>query len=127
MPKNSIKGEWYANKEIVSSVLTSNSFRGGWSINFDELSRITNNHPEFLASVKEFAEKDLQFVDNAQVHRTIYIERDGQPEQEHISIVFDVCDIYIKIFSCTTDHEKYPYVFKESFNKSYVWSMSTML
>ncbi|MCP1312069.1 hypothetical protein [Paenibacillus tyrfis] len=131
MPKNSIAGEWYAEKEIVKGVLTGEAGKSGsWEIDFNELSRITNGHPEFLSKVKEFAEKDLSWVYNAQVHRTKYpADKFRKEASEHISVVFDVGDTYIKIISCNINYKdsNEPYVLDTSYNKSYVWSMATML
>ncbi|MCP1312109.1 hypothetical protein [Paenibacillus tyrfis] len=116
MPKNSIAGEWYAEKEIVNGVLTGEAGRSGsW---------------EILSKVKEFAEKDLSWVYNAQVHRTIYpADKFRKEASEHISVVFDVGDTYIKIISCNINYKdsNEPYVLDTSYNKSYVWSMATML
>lgn len=126
MPKNSVRGEWYAQKESVKGILSGRAGRTGWEINFDGLSKITNGHTEFLEKVKLFADKDWDVVYNAAVYRSF--SDDGRGNQsENIAIVFDVMDTYIKIISCRVDHEQQPYVFEESFNKSYVWSMATML
>ncbi|CAH8248460.1 hypothetical protein WJ0W_007128 [Paenibacillus melissococcoides] len=126
MTKNSITGEWYASKENVKGVLSGKSGRTGWTINFEELSRITNGHPEFLEKVKAFTEMDLGGVYKAAVYRSFSDDHHGN-KSEHIAIVFDVVDTYIKILSCRVDHEQQPHVFETSFNKSYVWSMATML
>jgi hypothetical protein len=123
MPKDGIRGEWYASKEKIEGVLSGKQKYRNWSINYEQLARITNNHPEFLEKVKAFAEKDLDGVYNAAVYRSY---SDGD-QKETITIVFDVADIYIKIISCRVDHQTQPYVFETSFNKSYVWSMASML
>ncbi|MNW32214.1 hypothetical protein D3C74_91530 [compost metagenome] len=126
MPKNSFRGEWYASKENVKGVLSGKSGRPGWMINFEKLSKLTNGHPEFLEKVKVFIENDILSVYNAAVYRSFSDDHHGN-KTEHIAIVFDVVDTYIKILSCCVDHEQQPYVFETSFNKSYVWSMATML
>ena len=118
---------WFANKEKVNEVLSGKPGKTGWTINFDELSKITRGHPDFLDKVMKFAEKDLKFVYNAAVYRwSSKAHIDGE-ENENIAIVFDLVDNHIQLFSCRVDHEHFPFVVETSLNKSFVWMMAKML
>lgn len=123
-----LSSSWFAkDTEPVDNVVknTGSGFWKKWEINFDLLSKITNGHPEFLKEVKEFWEKEnvRNNIYNVAVYR-----RHPKDGREKISIVFDVIDNHIALFSCDTNYnDGHSYVLSASYNKSFVWDMATML
>lgn len=130
-----IKKPWFEeSKEVVNDVVSlevkGNGRKGigygsKWSVNLEELARITNGHPEFNEKVRAFLDKSGDSIYNVRVYRSF---NKSDENREHVSIVFDVCDIYISMFSCCPDYQDgRTHVLDESYNKSYVWEMATML
>lgn len=130
-----MKKPWFEEtKEVVNGIVRLEKkgygrkgvgFDSKWSVNLEELARITNEHPEFNEKVRGFLDKNADSIHNMIVYRSF---NKNDENREHISIVFDVCDIYISMFSCCPDyHDGRPHVLDASYNKSYVWQMATML
>lgn len=129
------KTEWYAEgKELVKGVVSlkkkgygprGTGFDSEWTIDLDELARITNGHPEFNEKVKSFLDEKIEDIHNAVVYRSFNKNDDNR---EHIGIVFDVADTYIAFFGCSPDHaDGRTHVIATSYNKSYIWQMASLL
>lgn len=101
-----------------------------FDIDFDKLSEVTNHHEEFLNKVKTNYSKYNDSFNNVVAFIDEEVHTFGPQKGDkvvRVFMVFDHHDTYIRLFGCDINHEKHPYIFELSQNKTFVSMMSDLL
>lgn len=101
-----------------------------FEIDFDKLAVLTKNHETFIDKVRaEFDrtnghfEKVVVFIDE----KISQFGPDKGEKKTLICIAVDNSDTYISLLGCDVNHEKHPFIFEFSQNKTFVCMMSKLL
>lgn len=118
---------WNKNYKKIDGIVlkTGTEFKPKFKIDFDKLSEITNHYGEFVEKVKEYYELEKDWFKNIVVY-TDEKTREGKSDV-HVFVALDNNDTHICLFGCSTNHEKYPFIFEFDQNKSFVSMMANLL